>query len=708
MNFIEALKIHLRLGLLILFLVPTMSWIIALSVVPLYESEARLLIEAKDLNSDMRPELAFSTVARLSDPIQTQIEILKSATILDKVIRDFNLRYKSGPKKGQYISHTELQKKLKVAANRNVDIVDLKFEDSDPRKAKNILQSIADEYIAKTIELKASDTASAIRFLKQERAKAEREVLDSSKRLKAFESDSKMISLENNKLILQTYMRFKELKLQSDNEYVKVKGIADQISKQLNITLDNAIITNTIAADPVLMALKDQYYKTEIELVEVEAKVKPGHYKISELKDKINGTKKLIGERAIDLVGEGVNIKDIPFSADPVRSELTETYLESKAKEIGLAEQIAVVDSSLKEMEEQINRMPNEKYIYSQLMRQNAIAEKRLQEIDVRLIETRMRGVIAAHVTNIRLIDTPSLPLVPKWPNIPLTLLASLIFGICLAAVVIYLVEYFDDIIKGVDSLPKEMGYPFLGQLPRTHVSNLPTVYQEPRSDYAEAIHTLRTNLSFLSLSGENNLLLMTSSSLGEGKSTTGLNLAITYAQSGKRVLLIDCDIRNPSLYKYLSRPKDSVGISNVLINEIDFYDVVQKSILGIVGFDYLPSGDIPPNPIQLIESTKMKELLDTSKHIYDLVILDTPPVGYFSDALLLSKYADVVGLVARYNKTTRKELLAVTELFKKSNVNALGVILNGIPTGSTAYGYSYGYGYADANRDLLEGQFAA
>ena len=263
-----------------------------------------------------------------------------------------------------------------------------------------------------------------------------------------------------------------------------------------------------------------------------------------------------------------------------------------------------------------------------------------------------------------------------------------------LAGLVIYLVEYFDDVIKTVDTLPKDLGCPFLGQLPYTHISDLPTVYQEPRSEYTEAIHALRTNLSFLSLAGNKKLLLVTSSSQSEGKSTISVNLAITYAQSGKRVLLIDADIRNPSLYKYLARPKDSVGISNTLINEIDFYDVVQKSILGIIGFDYLPGGDIPPNPVQLLESDKMRELLETCQHIYDLVIIDTPPIGYFSDALLLARHADVVALVSRYNKTSRKELLTSIDLLKRTNATALGVILNGVPIGAqSVYGY-YGYGH--------------
>ncbi len=695
MNFYEAIRIHLRLGLLIIFLVPTISWIIALNITPIYESRARLLIEAKDLGVEENGAAnLFKSISKSGNPIQTQIEILKSSTILEKVIHQFNLRYKKGPQKGQYLSYTKLSQNLSVSADKNVDIVELKYKDPDPKKAKDIVQAITDSYIDKTIELKASNTASAIRFLKKERNKAEREMLDSSKRLREFEQRSKIVGFDANQELIKAVYSLKSLRLSIDTEYVRTKSASEQISRQLMSNIDDVVLENTVNQDPFLAALKKDLFDRQTQLVKLQTKVKPGHYQLEEIKQQIEGDNKLISERIKDLLGKEVDPKSFPYSQDPLRMDLTKSLLQAKTVELATEQQLIVVDNAIAELQKKVDKLPNEKYIYKQLLRKNEIAEKRLQEIEIKLIESRMKGVIASHITNIRLIDPPSLATKPKWPDASKTLLISFIFGLCLAALVIYLVEYFDDVIKGVGTLPKDLGCPFLGQLPFTHVSDLPTVYQEPGAEYSEAIHTIRTNLSFLSLAGNKKLLLITSSTKDEGKSTIAVNLAIAYAQSGKRVLLIDADIRNPSLYKYLARPRDSVGISNTLINEIDFYDVVQKSILGIIGFDYLPGGDIPPNPIQLLESDKMRELLETSQHIYDLVILDTPPIGFFSDALLLSRYADVVALVSRYNRTSRKELLASTELLKKANITALGVILNGVPAASQgAYGY-YGYGH--------------
>ena len=696
MNFYEAIRIHLRLGLLIAFLVPTIAWTIALLITPIYESRARLLIEAKDIGVEDKSIQPFSTIARFSDPIQTQIEILRSSTILEKVIRKFNLRERSGPQKGQYVSYLNLNKNLEVSSDKLVDIVELRYKDENSKKAKDILQAITDSYIEKTIELKASDTASAIRFLKKERNKAEREAIESSRRLKEFEQRSKLIGEEGNNELIKSSFALTQIRLTAETEYAKAMTASAQLSLQLMSNIDTALIETTVSQDPFLAALRKDLFDKESQLVKLQTKVKPGHYQLEEVKGQIEGNKKLISERIKELVGKEFNVDSIHLSSDPLRVELTKNLLQTKTAELVTKEQLLILDNAIKNIQIKLEKLPNEKYIYNQLLRQNEIAEQRLQEIETKLIESRMKGVIASHITNIRLIDPPSISTKPKWPDISSTLLSSFLLGICLALLVIYLVEYFDDVIKSTDTLPKDLGCPFLGQLPAVQISDLPTVYQEPRSEYTEAIHGLRTNLSFLSIAGNKKLLLVTSSTKGEGKSTVSANLAITYAQSGKRVLLIDADIRNPSLYKYLARPKDTVGISNTLINEIDFYDVVQKSILGIIGFDYLPAGDVPPNPVQLLESDKMRELIETSQHIYDLVLIDTPPLRYFSDALLLTRYADAVALISRYNKTSRKELLGSIDLLKKANVSAIGVILNAVPSPSQSYGYYGYYGYGN------------
>ena len=337
---------------MIIFLVPTISWIIALNITPIYESRARLLIEAKDLGVEENGAAnLFKSISKSGNPIQTQIEILKSSTILEKVIHQFNLRYKKGPQKGQYLSYTKLSQNLSVSADKNVDIVELKYKDPDPKKAKDIVQAITDSYIDKTIELKASNTASAIRFLKKERNKAEREMLDSSKRLREFEQRSKIVGFDANQELIKAVYSLKSLRLSIDTEYVRTKSASEQISRQLMSNIDDVVLENTVNQDPFLAALKKDLFDRQTQLVKLQTKVKPGHYQLEEIKQQIEGDNKLISERIKDLLGKEVDPKSFPYSQDPLRMDLTKSLLQAKTVELATEQQLIVVDNAIAELQ---------------------------------------------------------------------------------------------------------------------------------------------------------------------------------------------------------------------------------------------------------------------------------------------------------------------------------------------------------------------
>ena len=263
MNYLEAIRIHLRLGLLILFIIPTLAWLQALTITPIYESRARLLIEVKDLGLYGRPDTQFATVARQSDPVQTQIQILKSATILEQVIKKFNLRHKGGSNRGQYLNYLTLSGNLDISSERNVDILELKYKDPNPRVANQILQAIIDSYIEKTIELKASDTASAIRFLKKERNKAGREALATSKKLREFEQRTKNLGIDTIKNIVAVSLELENKKLFTESEYAKAMATSEQLSRQLMTNLNDAVLNAIVTEDLFLASLRKDLYEKE-------------------------------------------------------------------------------------------------------------------------------------------------------------------------------------------------------------------------------------------------------------------------------------------------------------------------------------------------------------------------------------------------------------------------------------------------------------
>lgn len=215
---------------------------------------------------------------------------------------------------------------------------------------------------------------------------------------------------------------------------------------------------------------------------------------------------------------------------------------------------------------------------------------------------------------------------------------------------------------------------------------------KSPKSPAAEAYKTLRTNIQFSSFDHKVKTIVITSTGPSEGKTTTSCNLAITIAQSGKRTILLDCDMRNPKIHKVFELSNQS-GISDVLIGEINFYEAVSKT--EIENLYVLPSGTRPPNPAELLSSEKMKKFLESLKETYDYIIIDTPPIIIVTDAQILSKYADGCLLVVASAEADKSAAIRAKELMEKVDAKILGVVLNKLDTNRRGYyGYYYNYYY--------------
>lgn len=212
-------------------------------------------------------------------------------------------------------------------------------------------------------------------------------------------------------------------------------------------------------------------------------------------------------------------------------------------------------------------------------------------------------------------------------------------------------------------------------------------VEKDPRSIASESYRTLRTNLQYSSFDEEYKVIVVTSAEPGEGKSTTAGNLALSIAEGDKKVVLIDCDLRKPSLHKKFEI-SNTAGLSDVIVG---------KESISVVGYRYnnnltvLTSGKIPPNPSEMLGSKSMKALIDALKKVFDYVILDTPPVQAVTDAQILSTRADGTLLVIRAEKTKKDSVVNSINLLKKVNANIIGTILNGVDTKRNSYYYYYG-----------------
>jgi len=280
-------------------------------------------------------------------------------------------------------------------------------------------------------------------------------------------------------------------------------------------------------------------------------------------------------------------------------------------------------------------------------------------------------------------VDKPFRP--NKKVNILLGIAIGLIIGIGLA----FFIEYLDTSVKTIDDVERALQAPVLGVIPQ----NVGVLLEEgPESPHAEAYRVLRTNVLFSRKDPKLNTLTIVSGGAGEGKSTTIFNLATVFAQNGQRVLVVDSDLRRPSLHKYL-KITNSIGLTNFLMKQNTLEEVIQTS--PVPNLDFLPSGRLPSSSMGILSSLQMKELIREVKRRYDFVFFDSPPIMGVSDASVLASEVDMVLQVIQYRRYPQPMTIRAKQMIEKVGGNLLGIVLNNINVSQDENYYYYsGYYY--------------
>lgn len=298
-------------------------------------------------------------------------------------------------------------------------------------------------------------------------------------------------------------------------------------------------------------------------------------------------------------------------------------------------------------------------------------------------------------IDNVQIIDRAVVPENPVSPRKLLNMAIGAVLGFMAGVFLTFLLEYLDNTIKTPKDVERVLNLPVLGTIPDIGLKEedkIAIVKKNPKSPIAEAFRTLRTNIQFTSVDKEIKVLAVTSATPGEGKSILASNLAISLSQEEKKILFIDCDLRKPKGYEMFNIP-NTVGLTSLLMGKSSLADTVYSS--GELGaLDVITSGPIPPNPSELLSSDSMREFLEGIKEKYDMIILDTPPLGPVTDAAIISTIADGMLLVIETGKAAEGQVEYARESLDKVNANVIGAVLNKMPIRKGRYG---GYGYIQA-----------
>ncbi len=567
------------------------------------------------------------------------------------------------------------QQRLKVSPVRNSELIQITFESPDPVLTAGITNAAMDEFIQMHMDTNLDASKTASQFLDKQIRGAQIKLEESELQLNEFAKKIGIVSLnpEHNLVIKQ---------LEEVNSTL-AKASSDRIAKEAmykqNMQLDEKSLEQVVNND-LIQNLKNQYSVLEAEYQDLSVTFKPSYPKMQQLKAKMDEISGRIEKEKQQIIDSLKNTYETALK--------TEQYLQVSAEvQKGKALELAEKATQYKILEREVE---TNKSIYQSLL-------QRSKEIE---------ATVGAAVTNIQIIDRATPPLFPFKPRVALNLLLALVLGLLLGVGTAFTLEFFDNTIKNPDELVERFHIPVLGLIPfdKEVLDNRRKMamrfFSDPRSPVAEAMRTTMTSVRLSVADNPPKTILVTSILPGAGKSSLASNAAFSYLAEEESCLIIDVDLRKPSLHKIFQTSRKKMGLSNILSGMAKLDDVITKT--EYPNLDFISSGPLPPNPAELLSSKRMRQLLSIASQHYDRVILDGPPYQGFAEILVLSHMVDGVILISVEGETPREGV----KHFRKSILNVggriLGTIMNksGRKKGFNSYGsykyYSYNYKYGE------------
>ena len=577
-------------------------------------------------------------------------------------------------------------KNLSVKPMAGTRLIEIDYLDPDPEQASAVVNQLVQELVDYTFETRYKATEAASASLSKQLADLRLRSENLQAQVAQMQRDSGIYSIGTTdaqgrqqaySAVLDQFQRAATtLSDASQNRILKeaiYQAAKSGDAEMLSSLAGNSLVSGSTNSLATIQNLRGQEALLQGQLNQMKTKFGPGYPKIGEIQASISALQHSIQQEISRIAERARNDYQV---ADQTWKDAQQNYNTQKVQADAL----------------------NDKAIRYIITRQEADDSRSLYE-DL-LKRLKEAGILQGLKSNtITVVDQALMPIKPSKPNVPLYLAAALGFGLFLGGAGVMVVDTLDNTVQDA-SVIEQMGLPLIGVLPRlANHKRAIEVRSNPKSRYSEMVRNLRSVLTRARIFPVPKVILVTSAIPGEGKTTLSMNLAASFVQQGKTVLLLEADMRRPAIRTSMGLPGRS-GLSLLLAGES------QENVIfahpQMPGLFLLPEGTVPLFPSELLESDRMRDLLKDLREDFDVIVIDAPPVLPVADARVLCEMADVTIQMARFGVTTKTALRRAHELLTAYSKRPVGVVLNGVAEGSGAY-HDY-YGYRDFNHWDKEG----
>ncbi len=606
--------------------------------------------------------------------IETQFQTIQSKSILHQVIANLKLnkkwaeKYKEEGELATDVTYNLLKRAVDVRQSRNTSLIEIKVFSEDKDESPRIANEIAKVYRDYRLALRREASSRGIRTLQAELEKQNEAVTNKQAEVDKLKTDLHISDTDAQTATMvgtpepEILHKLSNMRIEAQAEFKKFDALYQNFTNLSRVEFRKAV---TIASpDPQLAYLQEALAKEEQLMADLAENFGSEHPDVKRVR------------RVLDVIRQQVE--------DRLDGILTGLKARRDSSEAALKDLLAEEEKyHTFDVKTAVERRP---YVQAKrdLENMQLIRERlNLRVIQETIEEELPRGGIVTVVDQAEASLKPVRP--NKFLNISLGIVVGLVVGVGLA----FFIEYLDTSVKTIDDVERALQAPVLGVIPQ-NVGSL--MAEGPDSPHAEAYRVLRTNILFSQKDPQLNTLTIVSGGAGEGKSTTTFNLATVFAQNGQRVLIVDSDLRRPSIHKIL-KVSNSIGLTNYLLKQNTLEEVIQTTPLATL--DFMPSGKLPSSSMGVLNSMQMKELINDLKRRYDWVFFDSPPIMGVSDASILASEVDLVLQVIQYRRYPQPMTIRAKQMIEKVGGNLLGVVLNNISMAADENYYYYsGYYY--------------